>query len=173
MLADYHWCLRDSSAQRYINPRRIWCRSRGLRPLSRWPRVRRRRYLRISSLGLPRDGKGFVLNLQSGSVAVARTLLVEFHAPRAGRQLESALLFRLSTGLAACRWLATIYHIGSVGCYRLCRLFTGASKATWRTNSMTRRPSSQSYDKIKGGVRCQGIVAYMLFYDEGGADTTD
>jgi hypothetical protein len=84
-LSSGSWCLRDSPAQRYINPRRIWRRRRGLRPLSRWPWVRSHRCLRIFPLGLPSNGKGLILYLQFGGVAVARALFIEFHTARAGR----------------------------------------------------------------------------------------
>ena len=104
MLADYKRSLWDSSARRFTDGSPwLWFR---------WRSYEHRRWLRILLLGLPGNGESLILNLQASSVAVARALLVKLNTTRAGRQLKSAFLFRLSTGLAACRRLATIDHVG-------------------------------------------------------------
>ncbi len=60
--------------------------------------------------------------MQACGVAVPRAGLVELHTSGAGRLLESALLLRFATVLAARRWLAAVDHFASMwGRYRVDR----------------------------------------------------
>ena len=65
----------------------------------------------ILSFRLAGDREGFILDLQTSRIPIARALLVEFHTASAGRQFERAFLLRFPAVLAARRWLASVDHI--------------------------------------------------------------
>lgn len=65
----------------------------------------------ILSFRLAGDREGFILDLQTSRIPIARALLVEFHTASAGRQFERAFLLRFSAVLTARGWFASVNHI--------------------------------------------------------------
>lgn len=60
--------------------------------------------------GLASYCEGLILDLQSGGIAVARTLLVKLYAASTGWLLEGAFLLCLPAVFAAGGWLPAVYH---------------------------------------------------------------